>query len=51
MYPSKFAYPQEGAMKVTTKKVGSHVVRWFRRLNQEKTYRYRWYEVDNCGLH
>ena len=38
-------------MKVTTKKTGSRVVRWFRRFNQKKTYRHRWYDVENCGLH
>ena len=36
-------------MKVTTKKAGSRIIRWFSRPSQKKTY--RWYEVENCGLH
>lgn len=37
-------------MKVSTKKIGSRLVRWFTRLTEHNKPRGRWYDTDNCGM-
>jgi hypothetical protein len=39
----------EVAMTVQTKRSGSRVRRWFRKISQRKAP-YRWYEVDHVGM-
>ena len=46
----KLSDPEEVAMTTKIHNARSRMVRWFRRLAEQRKTRGRWYDVDHCGM-